>query len=92
MEEYLTQSGRKIIKETIKWRARMTPTELIEMAERGERIPRQPYSLHDEEIYGPCSHERGWRTIVCNKEKDVCECPLCGRQRIMRCNFDEEYT
>lgn len=39
-----------------------------------------------------CEHQRGWRTIVCNGDKDVCECPICGKQRVMRCNFDEEYA
>ena len=70
----------------------MTQTELIQMAERGERIPRQECSLYDYESLGPCSHERGWRTIVCDGDRDVCECPLCGKQKVMRCNFDEEYA
>ena len=69
-----------------------TQTELIQMAERGERIPKQDYSLHNFKKPGPCSHAQGWRTIVCDGNKDVCECSFCGKQRVMRCNFDDEYS
>lgn len=67
----------------------MTNNELIAMAKRGERIPRQPHSLHDSVRPGRCDHYHGWRTIVCNFEDDVVECPDCGEQRVMKCNFDE---
>lgn len=70
----------------------MTDNELLAMAKRGERIPRQKFSMHDEQKSGPCNHQRGWRTIVCNGEEDVVECPLCGAQRVMSCNFDEDFA
>ena len=69
----------------------MTAEELIEMAISGKRIPKQPCALHNSRKTMYCYHNRGWRTIVCNGEKDVCECPICGGQKVMRCNFDEEY-
>jgi len=64
---------------------------LIQQAKRGERIPRQPESLHDEQKPGPCPHKHGWRTIVCNSVEDVVECPDCGAQRVMICNFDDDF-
>lgn len=67
-----------------------TDTELIEMAKRGERIPRQKHSLHDEQMHGPCDH-RDWRVILCNEEDDVLECQRCGAQRVTKCNFDDDY-
>ena len=73
----------------------MTKTELIAMARRGERIPKQPHSLHDAEVHksaGPCRHPHGWRTIVCDGTDDVCECPDCGAQRVMACNFDDDFS
>lgn len=69
----------------------MSPKDLIEMAKRGERIPRQPHSLHDERKDIQCPH-RTWRVIVCDNEHDVCECLNCGEQRLMACNFDDEYA
>jgi hypothetical protein len=70
----------------------MTQTELIEMERRGERIPRQPHSLHDAQKGGHCTHPHGWRTIVCDGTSDVCECPDCGGHSVMACNFDDDYS
>lgn len=39
-----------------------------------------------------CKHPRGWRTIACNGDLDVVECPICGAQTVEACNFDEEYA
>lgn len=69
-----------------------TPSQLIERAKAGERIPRQRYSLHDSVIDPNCTHGHGWRTIVCNSEDDVVECPDCGAQRVEKCNFDEDFA
>lgn len=68
----------------------MTKTELIQMAERGERIHKQEGSLYDNEKPGLCMHR--YRVIICNNEKDACECEYCGNQRVVNCNFDEEYA
>ena len=39
----------------------------------------------------PCVHF--WRVIECNGgDTDVVECPRCGQQKQVRCNFDEEYS
>lgn len=70
----------------------LTQTQLIEMAERGERIPRQRYSLHEQQIRIDCRHEKGWRPIVCNGDKDVCECRTCGAQAVFACNFDKDFS
>lgn len=70
----------------------MNATELIEMAKRGERIPRQPHSLHAEQQPGDCSHRAEWRCIVCNEIEDIMECPICGAHRVTTCNFDEEMS
>jgi hypothetical protein len=69
----------------------MTQTELIELFKRDRRIPRQRCSLHDNENKTlKCPHPH-WRTIVCNGEQDICECHTCGAQRLMSCNFDDDY-
>ena len=70
-----------------------TTAQLIEMARRGERIPRQPHSLHDQVKPGVCiSHHSSWRTIVCDGDNDIVECYHCGDQRLVSCNFDEDFA
>ena len=69
----------------------MTKSELIQIAQQGERIPPQPYSLHGAEK--PCKpHEHFWRTIVCDGDHDVVECAHCGAQSVAKCNFDEDFA
>ena len=70
----------------------MTQNELIQMALRGERLPRQEHSLHDARKDIECIHNGFWRCIVCDGDKDVCECSRCGEQRVMSCNFDDDYA
>ena len=38
----------------------------------------------------PCDHYD--RAIVCVDDKDVVECVHCGRQRVTRCTFDDDYA
>lgn len=70
----------------------MTQTELVKMARQGKRIPRQPHSLHDNEKANNCGYNHNWRTIVCDNENDVCECSICGKQKVMICNFDDDFS
>lgn len=66
---------------------------LILLFKNSGRVPRQAHSLHDEENKAlNCKHGHGWRTIVCNNEEDVVECPDCGAQRLMTCNFDDDFA
>jgi DNA-directed RNA polymerase subunit RPC12/RpoP len=37
-----------------------------------------------------CAHR--WRTVACDGETDVIECPRCGKQMLARCDFDDEYA
>ena len=69
-----------------------TQTELIEKAERGERISHSEaeHVLFDQTKSGPCSCH-SWRTIVCDGARDVLECSKCGTQQVSPCNFDEDY-
>lgn len=32
------------------------------------------------------------RVIVCADDVDIVECPRCGKQRITRCHFDDDYN
>lgn len=69
-----------------------TDKELVAIVEAGGRI-KIDGSLHDEERKDShlCVHL--WRTIVCDdSEWDVVECSRCGRQRVARCNFDDDYS
>jgi len=38
----------------------------------------------------PCQHF--WRTVACNDLDDVVECHLCGEQRLVKCNFDDDFS
>lgn len=71
----------------------MTAKEAIGAVNAGERAI-TPHSLHTEVVPNSqfCTHPKGWRTIACDGETDVVECPKCGRQWTEICNFDEEYT
>lgn len=85
------QTGHSRLHGDVLWLS-MTASELVEMERRGERIPRQPHSLHDVRKPGACEHSHGWRTIVCDGISDVCECPDCGAHIVTACNFDEEFS
>ena len=68
----------------------MTQNQAIEAVRRGERV-KGKHSLHDaEKDAGP--HHCRWRVLFCNNEQDVCECSVCGRQDVFRCDFDEEFA
>ena len=52
-------------------------------------------SLHEHEDAAKCPggiHALPWRTLTCDGETDIVECSRCGKQREMRCNFDEDYA
>lgn len=64
---------------------------LIELCRSGVRIKTE-YSLFDEEINSiDCNHP-WWRDIACDGDYDVVECSKCGRQKVTKCNFDDEYN
>jgi hypothetical protein len=68
----------------------MTQREAIEAAKSGERVKGE-CSLKDAETADPhCRHS--WRVIFCDSDEDVVECANCGRQRVVRCNFDYDYA
>lgn len=67
----------------------MTDAEAIAAVKAGGRALTNT-GLHVTEQPGICAHLRGWRAIACDGETDVVECPTCGRQRLAKCNFDEE--
>ena len=55
------------------------------------------FTLHQHEKPELCRHDDKclWRTVDCcgiEAERDVVECSTCGKQRSVRCNFDEEYS
>lgn len=62
-----------------------------------ERI-RGGYSLHDEHKPELCKSDEGcgsWRCVDCcgvEDERDVIECARCGKQRSVRCSFDEDFS
>ncbi len=69
----------------------MSDNELIALFKQTGQVPRQPDSFHDAENKAlNCNHPQGWRVIVCNSEEDVCECPVCGAQRLKKCGSDED--
>ena len=68
----------------------LTSKEMIEMVNKGERIP-PTLSLHKEQKNIPCNHQNKWRTIVCDGDNDVIECSLCGKQIVSICNFDDDF-
>lgn len=68
-----------------------TDLELLEIVKAGGRVSGN--SLHKEEAPEKCNgvHSR-WRTLVCCQgEEDVIECERCGCQKVVACNFDDEY-
>lgn len=74
----------------------MTSEELLAAARAGDRV-RNEHSLH--EAHKPDLERtkcpgwtHAWRTLVCIDGEDVVECYNCGKQDIVRCNFDEEYS
>jgi hypothetical protein len=38
-----------------------------------------------------CGSHR-WRVVACDDKNDVAECRLCGKQTIMACTFNEEFS
>jgi len=53
------------------------------------------HSIHEAENPARCPggiHLGTWRTLTCDGVTDVVECPRCGRQKSVPCNFDEEYS
>lgn len=70
----------------------MTDPEAIQIVRDGGRVHTK-FSLHvsENQASALCQHLY-WRTIACDSETDVVECESCGRQRLARCNFDEEYA
>lgn len=69
----------------------MTDDEAIAAVRRGERV-KGPHSLHNSEDSDKCpGYDHACRTIFCNSDRDVVECMRCGRQKVTRCDFDEEY-
>jgi hypothetical protein len=68
--------------------------DLIAAVKRGERISTE-YSMHASVKPEGCpGWNHHWRTIVCDgaNDQDVVECRRCGVQRVIPCNFDEEYN
>ncbi len=72
----------------------MSQTELVQAAQRGERITKvQSEHVLFDAPGQPCEgFNHHWRTIVCNNDRDVCECSRCGAQSVMSCNFDEDMS
>lgn len=69
-----------------------TTAEWLEIVRSGGRVTNH-HTRHAEEDSSKCPTSHGvWRTLVCDGETDVIECERCGKQRIARCNFDEEYA
>lgn len=70
----------------------MSDREAIEAVRRGLRATVE-LSLHKEEnpASSLCLHTF-WRTIACDNVTDVIECAKCGRQRLAKCDFEEEYA
>lgn len=68
----------------------MTDTEMIQAVRAGRRISPELSRYKEEVRYLDCKHS--WREIVCNGDEDVLECSNCGRQRVVGCRFDEDYS
>lgn len=66
-------------------------SEKIAIVRAGGRVDVK-MSLHKEEREGECRHRLGWRTIACDGELDIVECPRCGKQEVAVCNFDEDFA
>lgn len=69
----------------------MTDAEAIQSVRDGKRA-KTDTSLHDADKPGLCGYVHQWRVIACDSETDVVECANCGRQKLAKCNFDEECT
>lgn len=65
--------------------------EKIAIVRSGGRIDVE-MSLHKHLKPNACDHLRGVRTIACDEVLDVVECPDCGKQSVVGCNFDDEYS
>jgi hypothetical protein len=69
----------------------MDKSEMVAAVRRGERIDTET-SLYESEI-SPCPRPNHiWRVILCDDPDDVVECAKCGKQRVAKCDFDEEYS
>lgn len=70
----------------------MTDTEAIQAVRDGNRAEIVD-SIHPAEnpASALCLHSY-WRSIACDGETDVVECASCGRQRLAKCDFNEEYS
>lgn len=67
----------------------MTDKEAIEAVRLGRRC-QTPTTMHTavSEDSWKCPHR--WRAVACDGDTDVIECQDCGRQRLAKCDFDDE--
>jgi predicted RNA-binding Zn-ribbon protein involved in translation (DUF1610 family) len=68
----------------------MSDTEAIQAVRDGNRCITSTTLTGFKEQTANCNHRMGFRTVACDFETDVIECPLCGEQKLSRCNFDED--
>jgi hypothetical protein len=68
----------------------MTDTEAIAAVRSGRRCVTSTTLADFKSDPAICTHRQGFRAVACDFETDVIECPLCGEQRLARCNFDED--
>ena len=69
-----------------------TNAEAIEAVRLGRRAVTET-SMHTRHEPDKCpGFNHSWRVIACNDVEDVVECSHCGRQKLARCNFDEEFA
>lgn len=72
------------------WHREESDQTAIEAVRAGGRT-RVPLSMFEAEIdAGP--HRCQERIIVCDEPTDVSECPTCGKQRLVTCHFDDDYS
>lgn len=53
------------------------------------------HSEHKPELCSGLDCSATWRCVDCcgvDADRDVLECVLCGRQKSVRCNFDEDMS
>lgn len=54
------------------------------------------YSTHDRHKPELCTDQCGpWRCVDCcgvEDERDILECQTCGKQKSVRCTFDEDFS
>ena len=68
----------------------MSEQELLRAFRRGVRVTGE-HSIHPSVIAAePHDCSAYYRTVACADERDVVECSKCGKQREVRCTFDEE--